>query len=194
MKICIYGGSFDPPTQSHYELAKELTNYVDQVWVMPCYKSIHGKNLSKFQHRMAMSSIAFNNIKNVFVSPFEGMVIQDDGPKGTQEILVYLRNCYVGYDIYYAIGQDNANSIHNWKNADQLLNENKFIVFPRSGVEEKATWYLKEPHKRISFTAQEGSSTSVRNAFKSGIENIANLNPAVEEYIRKQLTSKNSYL
>lgn len=185
MKVCVYGMAGDPIHCGHYELVYELSKRFDQVWVMPCYKSIHGKSLSPFHHRMAMCSIAIH-IKNVVVSPFEGMVIQDDGPKGTEEILAYLKKCYVGYDIYYAIGQDNANGITKWKNWEALLSNNKFVVFPRAEVEPTTDWYMKPPHLRIDFKPINISSTIIRQAVKNGETNILHLDPLVEDYIRRE--------
>jgi nicotinic acid mononucleotide adenylyltransferase len=57
-KVAILGGSFDPPTLAHIELACEIYNThedVDAVWLVPCGDGRSDKNLrSKGKHRLEM--------------------------------------------------------------------------------------------------------------------------------------------
>jgi len=55
-RIGIYGGSFDPPTNSHKSIGAQLLEkkYVDRVWYLPCYKSLHGKNITEGEIRRSM--------------------------------------------------------------------------------------------------------------------------------------------
>jgi nicotinate-nucleotide adenylyltransferase len=53
-KIAVYGGSFDPVTLGHTRVAEIVLNTcdVDQVWFMPCYKSLYEKKLGSSYDRI----------------------------------------------------------------------------------------------------------------------------------------------
>ena len=64
MNIGILGGSFDPITCGHIDLAKYVLNSqynIDQIWLLPCYKSLTGKKLQDSIHRLNMCELAIQN-------------------------------------------------------------------------------------------------------------------------------------
>jgi len=74
------------------------------------------------------------------------------------------------FDIYFVIGMDNANNLHEWINYEQLKKTVKFVVVPRKGVNRDASvnWYLKEPHLYLDgakINIPDTSSTEVRACF-----------------------------
>jgi len=65
-KIAIFGGSFDPPTLAHIELASEIYNThndIDEVWLVPCGDGRRDKSLrTKGIHRYNMLKLILNDI------------------------------------------------------------------------------------------------------------------------------------
>ena len=65
MKVALYGGSFNPITLGHVEVALYVLNsgLVDQVWLVPNYKSCTGKQLANENDRLEMCKLATENYK-----------------------------------------------------------------------------------------------------------------------------------
>jgi nicotinate-nucleotide adenylyltransferase len=188
--IIIYGGAFDPFTLSHRDATEKLRQYARTVMVMPCYVSLFGKQMIKYDHRLAMCRLATADMDGVVVSEFERDFAQlNSNPKpGTFEILIALEKKYPGRTLYFAIGQDNADSFHKWKNADELMRRFKFIIMPRHGCETNYSldrWYNHRPHINITDRIQPGSSTEVRTAIAAG-EYTDLLSGEVAHYITEQ--------
>lgn len=145
-KIAILGGAFDPITNGHIGSAKLVLErkLVDEVWIMPAYKSMTGKNMTDFEHRYNMCEIATKDIKNIFVSDFERV----NKNIGSTDLIEKLKQEYKDIDFHFIIGLDNALTIHKWKNPDKFLELVKVITLYRKGYEEKEEidWYKKYPH------------------------------------------------
>jgi nicotinic acid mononucleotide adenylyltransferase len=60
------GGSFDPPTLAHVQIASEIYNThedVDEVWIVPCGDGRGDKSLkTKGLHRLAMLELILTDI------------------------------------------------------------------------------------------------------------------------------------
>ncbi len=60
------GGSFDPPTLAHVQIASEIYNThedVDEVWIVPCGDGRGDKSLkTKGVHRLAMLQLILTDI------------------------------------------------------------------------------------------------------------------------------------
>ena len=62
--VVIFGGSFDPVTYSHIQLATEVLNFelADQVWIVPCgMRPDKPTNLQPYQ-RLELVSIALDDM------------------------------------------------------------------------------------------------------------------------------------
>lgn len=59
-RIAILGGSFDPPTISHLQIAGEVVNLLkmDQVWIVPCGSRADKPQLNSPQQRFEMIKMA----------------------------------------------------------------------------------------------------------------------------------------
>ena len=104
------------------------------------------------------------------VSDFEITNKIDDG---TFSLMWRLSSVYPDNDFHFVIGQDNADTIHTWKNADQLQLFTKFFVVPRKGFpinEDPSAWYKQKPHKylRGGTSLPEISSTQIRKEIAEG--------------------------
>lgn len=195
LKVAILGGAFDPITKGHIETAKFVLNTsktFDEVWLMPCYKHMHGKKLQPAEHRLAMCELAAKCDGRLRAFDYE---IKSEMAGETYQLVKRLQAEPFAQDkieFSLIIGQDNANSFDKWVNYQELERLIRFVVVPRKGVpsDPNVTWYLKQPHVLLhgENTIPEISSTVIRRELKSGKsgKNLAvNMDPLVVEYIHK---------
>jgi len=169
-EIALLGGAFNPITKGHIQIAEYVRDNckaINAVWLMPCYSHVYNKQMTESRHRLKMCEMAIKNREKIQVFDYE---IKNNFDKGTYYVLQKLMSEQFSLDnINYSmiIGQDNANTIHNWIQYEKLIKLIRFIVIPRRGIfkDDNVDWYLKPPH--IYLTAQcnimEVSSTQVRS-------------------------------
>jgi cytidyltransferase-like protein len=61
VKVAILGGAFDPIHNGHIQVAKFVLNTsttFDEVWLMPAYNHMSGKNMLPAKHRIKMCELA----------------------------------------------------------------------------------------------------------------------------------------
>lgn len=186
-KIAILGGSFNPITVDHINLAKFVLNTsktFDEVWLMPASKHME-KNLVEFDHRYNMCALAAKD-KRIKVSRFE----HEAGLCGdTLQLFKMLELSSNGTESYSLImGQDVANGFPSWSNFTDLERQIQMVVVPRKGVplNLKNDWFLKPPHIYLANTddsISDISSTDVRRMISCGLDTSGVLDRDVREYI-----------
>ena len=119
----LFGGSFNPPTIAHFEIIKYLSKNYDEVIVLPNGDSYNfaGKVLDSFKHRVNMLNEMVKNLVNVKVVELENR----NEFLGTYHTLRTLNHPT------FVLGADCISKLHLWKHFDELMEENKFIVFNR---------------------------------------------------------------
>lgn len=125
----IYGGSFNPPTIAHYEIAKYILNKFPKsnLIFLPTANSYKKNDLGDFYSRVEMLEILASKLgKRASVSDFEGKL---DKYYGTYYSLSQFENPY------FVIGADNLMTIDTWINYPRIVQEFKFIVIPRDDLD-----------------------------------------------------------
>lgn len=170
-RIGILGGAFDPPHLGHIALSKFVLDNSDikQVWLMPCFGHMYGKEMASAEHRIAMCKLAAQEDLRIKVSDFE---IKHQLRGETFQTAKLLLGSYEGkhcYEFAWIIGMDNANSApQKWVNFAELERMMPFVVVPRIGEtrDQKVRWYLQPPHLFLEpddeKTISGESSTQVR--------------------------------
>lgn len=193
-KIAIIGGAFDPPTVAHLHLAKiVLSNTsINEVWLMPCHKSVAGKEISDSLHRLSMTKLAVNSLskllpesKKVKVCEYE---VKHKLNLPTFDVLNLLSTT-VDKKLIFCIGTDQANTIYSWHKWVSLTSKYEFIIF--SGRDGKTLnndpWRYITNHQVINIheSYTEISSTNVRkNIGSSKVKRY--VTPEVLNYITKE--------
>lgn len=194
MKVGIFGGSFDPVHLGHIHVAKFILakELVDEVWMMPCYKSLYAKKTAAPEHRLRMVELTVEGKDNIEAFDFE---IRHKLTLGTYDILQLIKKNYPDMEISFIIGQDNANKMTFWLNSEQIINDFSFIIFPRCGYPLfDDGWYMQPPHHFLT----EGeldipvSSTQIRRQFKNK-SYPTGLEPEVYKYIMDYGLYQNKY-
>eukprot|EP00435_Cladocopium_sp_Y103_P001590 s3007_g1.t1 len=157
-RVAIYGGTFDPPTNSHMTCASEIVNSgcADEVWIVPCGPRPDKPHLKTSpMDRYCMCQIAVNSC---FAPAFPVKVLDIEAYRDTAfytyDMLCELRDTYPDIDFSFVIGSDwlgEGRSPQSWVSlnkawkpgmpedqkvvvtGDQLLREFDVLVLPRPG-------------------------------------------------------------
>jgi nicotinate-nucleotide adenylyltransferase len=199
IKVAILGGAFDCITEGHIAVAQFVLNTsktFDEVWLMPCYQHMYNKEMTSPEHRIAMCRLAAARDGRIKVSDYE---IKSQLRGETYNLVNRLQDepfAKDHYDFSMIIGQDNANTFHEWVNYEHLERLIRFVVVPRKGVSpaEGVNWFMNSPHISLhgETTIPEISSTEIRHNldtyWKTGSKTVVlndMLHPDVFEYIKK---------
>ncbi len=170
MKICLFGGSFDPVHLAHQKIAKLLLADYDEVWVIVSaaspFKNQHQENFNS-RYEMCKIAFAFDRVKVLDVENKYKL-------KYTVDVVEKLTQMNPNYKFDFAIGTDNVKNLDKWKDIDKLKKLVEFKTFSRNG--EEADYSFDEPY----------SSTVVRITKETGISEVDN-------YIKENSLYKNLY-
>lgn len=135
MKVCLFGGAFDPPHRAHrtvVEAGRAQLGF-DRVVVLPSGRhpfkddSAHAPG----PVRAALCRVAFADLAFVTVDERE---VQRRGVSYTVDTL---REFKIGLDasdtLYFLIGSDNVATLPQWRQHHQALALAQFVVIPRAG-------------------------------------------------------------
>ena len=136
MKICLFGGTFDPPHLGHLILAQTIyeAEHFDQIVFVPAYKSPHKDRsaVSSVDLRKEMVKIAIQENPNFVMSEIE---IDRGGVSYSIDTIIDYKK-KTGTDsknLFYLIGSDSLKTFHSWRNSEQILDECQIIVAIRPG-------------------------------------------------------------
>lgn len=192
--IAIFGGSFNPPLNSHLELAKKILenlSYIEKIIYVPVSTKYKRKsNLIEDSHRYNMLELMCKNEKKLEVSAIE---LTYKRQLYTIETLDIFKNKYKEHNIYFIMGTDNLKDLHTWKEPERILKECKIIVLERE--KDKLEEIIENDEllnqNRISLIEMKNikpiklSSTMIREKIKNK-ENVEKYIPKdVLEYINK---------
>ena len=190
-KIGFYGGSFNPPTKAHIELAKKVIKEcsLDKVIFVPVGDLYEKEGMAKAIHRYNMLEIASNREVNLQVSDIE---IRETKNYKTIEIFEILKNEYRKEEIYFIMGADNLQKLPFWHESNKLVSDYNYIILDRGLTKTKDiienNELLKKNEKRFTIIGNiefyDCSSTTIREQIKKG-ENPENLDDGVYSYIRE---------
>jgi len=185
-RVAIYGGAFDPPHLGHMQVAHLATDYVDEVWVMPCFSHMHNKKMTPDQHRVIMCANMIEELmaskgltSKVVLSTFE---TQNELCGGTYLTMLKLKEEFPNDEFLILIGQDNAETINTWRNWEKLVAEFDFLVVPRG---DSAKFELPTKNSLVLSGKKTApcSSSQIRKEIAAGIYNETFLSPSVKDYI-----------
>ena len=198
MRIGIIGGAFDPITIGHLQMAQSLIGNsrvsIDQVWLLPCYQSLSGKQMASGHDRITMCQLAIADMvnpiytihKKIRVCDYE---IRHQSTGSTEQIWQELMIKYNPdnlHEFYFVIGEDNARRLDDdlWPNSQRLKQIITFIVVPRDVLNaDKNAWYFREPHIFLSeYQSNSVSSTLVKKDLMT-TQKSAYLTKSVLNYI-----------
>ena len=136
MKICLFGGTFDPIHLGHLNMIKAVHDYTspDKIIIIPTGNSYLKKKVSDASHRFRMCELALAYFKDykadIEISDIE---IRRDGPSYTYETLENFKDLYPEDELYWVLGEDSINYIDSWYHPEIILSLAHMLVLGRHG-------------------------------------------------------------
>jgi len=165
-RIGILGGSFNPPTMGHIQIAAEAINlrHVDESWIIPCGTRPDKKITTSGEKRLEMVQIL---VDSFFERDFP-IKVNDIEIRNKEYIPTYMLIKKLqedpknhNYDFYFIAGSDLLKDLDKWKYSDKIREEVKFLIFVRMGYKLERRLLPKQYIiEYTSFVAS--SSTEIR--------------------------------
>lgn len=191
--LAIFGGSFNPPLNSHFSLAQQIVNEyenIEKVIFVPVNSKYQKEGLLENKHRYNMLKLVCDKNENFIVSDIE---LKQEKQLYTIETLELLQKQYPNNIICFTIGTDNLKQISTWGEAEKLVTDFKILVLERDEdsmdeIIKKDTFLLE--HKNSFIKLKENirsniSSTFVRDKIRRG-KSIRYLTPDEVYYYIKE--------
>ena len=138
-KIALFGGSFNPPHEGHFEAAKFLheTLKVDEVWFL--FSMNWQKDPSKYascEHRMEMGRIMMKHYPGM---PFIMSDIQEElGTHITRDVLAQLQARHPADRFIWVMGADNLLTLNTWEHYEEIMEKFPVAVMAREPYTQDA--------------------------------------------------------
>jgi len=192
--IAMYGGSFNPPLNSHFIFAKEILgefSEIEKIIFVPVNSEYSKRDLASNEDRYNMLNLICENETKLEVSKIE---IGNGKAIPTIETLETLSKQHPEYDVCFIIGSDNLKELYWWARGDELLEHFKVIVLEREDdnideiiqnseflkKHEKSFIKLKK-HERLNI-----SSTIIREKINKGEDVTSFMSERVYNYIKSE--------
>ena len=189
MKVCLFGGTFDPPHLGHLIIAQtifEAENF-DQTVFVPAYQPPHknGMKISPVDQRLEMLNIAIKENPNFIMSDLE---IERKGLSySIDTIMEYKKqNNLNSNELFYLMGSDSLRQFKKWKDPKMIIDESRVIVAIRPGFRPSdiPNWILAKI-QFASIPRIEISSTTIRERWVNDKTIRYMVTESVWQYINK---------
>ena len=124
--IVIYGGSFNPPLNSHFSIAQQVLNQfeeVEKIVFIPVNKKYPKDGLLENKHRYNMLKLVANKNSEFIVSDID---MYGEKSLSTIETLEKTEKQFPNKDMWFLIGSDNLKELYTWNRLEELLSALEF--------------------------------------------------------------------
>ena len=171
-KLGFFGGSFNPPTYAHINIAKmsiEKFN-LDAVYFVPVGNLYNKPSLIDENYRYKMLELICDDKIKV-----ESIELGRKEPLNTLQAFELIEQKYKNTENYYIMGADNFEKLPTWKNAKELIENYKYIIFERNGSNSKSMidthGLLKQNRDNFKFLSVEQYSNVSSGIIRKLIQN-----------------------
>ncbi len=196
-KYGFFGGSFNPVTKAHIELAEEIANKynLDKVIFVPVGDKYNKIGLVSEKHRYNMLKIAICKYDNLEVSNIE---LNQDKNLTTLEAFNMIEKNYPNIEKFYIMGADNVGKMLMSNDLEILARDYKYIVIERNMAnckeliksnaelaKNEQNFIIMENIKHI-----ETSSTKARKE----LQNYSKISNTIDENVLDYIKIKGLYM
>lgn len=190
MKVCLFGGTFDPPHNAHFIIAEAIRESLDlnQIVFIPAFKPPHKfetKPVTPVEHRVAMLKLCINDIPEFEYSDIE---IVRGGVSYTIDTIRETKRSkgIASKDLHFLIGSDSLAEFKSWKAWESILEESQVIVARRPRFEKAdIDADIIDRVKFLNLPRMEISSTEIRDRFQADRMTRFYVPAVVSEYIQQ---------
>lgn len=191
--IVVFGGSFNPPLNSHFSIAQEVLNQfeeVEKVVFIPVNKKYPKDGLLENEHRYNMLKLVADKNSSFIISDID---FYGEKSLPTIDTLEEMQNQFPDKNIWFLLGSDNLKDLYQWDKSEEIVSKYKILVMERDEddmediiKENRLLRCYKENFKKINQEIKSNySSTYARAQLRKG-KSIRYLLPdEVFEYIQK---------
>ncbi len=189
MKICLFGGTFDPPHIGHLLIAQticEAENF-DKIIFIPALIPPHKQTspLTPVHLRIEMLKSAVASNPRFEISDIE---IQRGGVSYSIDTIRQIKTDMglKSENVFFLIGSDTLGQFHRWKDPEKILDECQVIVALRPGFKpsEIKSWILSKV-QFANIPRIEISSTTIRKRWRENKTIRYMVTQPVWEFINK---------
>ncbi|MEA3288333.1 MAG: nicotinate-nucleotide adenylyltransferase [Candidatus Marinimicrobia bacterium] len=190
MKLCLFGGTFDPPHNAHFIIAEAIRESLDlnKIVFIPSYKPPHKfavLPVTPVEHRIAMLRLCIDDLEQFEFSDIE---LKRGGVSYTIETILEMKQKHgiKTENLHFLIGSDSLAEFKSWYRWKEILNESQVIVARRPRFEAAdIDADLLEQVTFLNLPRMEISSTEIRDRFNSDRMTRFYVPAVVSEYIKK---------
>ena len=200
-KICIFGGTFNPPHMAHKHMAEKVLEEFgfDRIIFMPTGNSYLKKQVLDAHKRLEMVTLFCDTNPLFDVSDYE---VKTEGPTYTYKTLSSLRDENPGAEFYFLLGEDSLRYMENWIHPEIIFecasiiavrrdDQGSFINKDDARIYEEVVDNLKKRFDAGIFSVtfnEDISSSKIRESLKAGDGDSVRhmLTKEVYEYIIKE--------
>ena len=190
MKVCLFGGTFDPPHIGHLiigETIKEAEN-IDRMILIPAFIPPHKKfsYLSSIKERQKMLQLSLEKNSHLEISDVE---VKRESISYTINTIHELKSLY-NLDknhIYFLMGSDSLMEFHQWKDYKEILMQCQVLVAARPGFySNQISQKILSNIRFIEAPQIEISSSLIRERIRHGLTIRYMVPDRLWEYIQKK--------
>ncbi len=187
MKVCLFGGSFDPVHAGHLHIAAEARRVcrLDRVVFLPAARSpfkVESRGLFTDEQRLELLCLATADQPWAEVSELD---LTMPPPSWSWRVVSAWKEAHPQDELFWLMGTDQWEQLHRWAKYEYLVEQLHFIVYARG----EGAAALPQPREGVRSTFIQGhhpaSASAIRQALLEGSPLPAGwLPPAVERAAR----------
>lgn len=181
MRIGFFGGSFNPPSNIHIDLAKNVIEKykLDRILFVPVGDYYNKDDLVSAKHRLNMLKLAIENKEKLEV---EEIATNSKVNLYAIDTFNLITKKYKNNDIYFIMGSDNFRKMPTWHSYKELINNYNIIVIERERQEIRKQ-NRNNIHEFIPCSLYNVDSTKIRRMIKNNEPVKELLDDKVYKYI-----------
>ena len=187
IKTGIYGGTFAPVHNGHIRVAIETLEQMglDSIIFVPNYIPPHKKMSGlKTEDRVRMLELATERFEQFVISDIE---IVRQCISYTYDTVIEFKKKFTDREFYFIIGEDSYYDFETWHRFRELMNEIKFVVYPRHKSYNSLHDIFDDYEGKfflIEAPVIDISSSEIRKKMSRGRSIALLVDDKVEEYIK----------
>ena len=186
MKIGLYGGTFNPPHNTHVNIVRQAVEQLglDKLIVIPAGLPPHKFCAMDKQARYDMACLAFDGIAEV-----SDVELNRTGKTYTSDTVKYFARLYPQAQLFFLVGGDSLEHFAEWHCPEEILRYVTLAVAARGHelTSEQAKKFRSDygcDYAEVVVTPDDVGSTEIRLRYNFGLD-VTDVPPVVDEYIRK---------